>query len=126
MSDKQVREILKQVIAHYKMVLHDVELADELRIAGEKEIYAKVDTQLQKNSKSIDEATQALTTLIKDRERALGGQEHYARYISSGGGTTSQCECGKVFSTTNELNGHINWHLARLQTLSAPQVKEKS
>lgn len=45
------------------------------------------------------------------------GQEHYARGISAGGGTTSQCECGKIFSFESELLGHINWHREALANL---------
>jgi hypothetical protein len=52
-----------------------------------------------------------ILALFDSQLKAESKKEHYARTISSGGGTTSECNCGQIFTDTHELNGHIDWQL---------------
>lgn len=51
--------------------------------------------------------------------------EHYPLALSSGGGTTSQCACGKVFSFEADLQGHIDWQLKKLAATYEPLGEKK-
>lgn len=73
------------------------------------------------------EAKTALTSLLKEAEAkgydkgkvdgAIEPQEHYSAPLVGSGGTASRCACGRLFPTSAELQGHIDWQLARLTTL---------
>jgi hypothetical protein len=72
----------------------------------------KLTIDIMQSSRGFKKAKAALRQLIREAD-----QEHYKLTFSDGGGTTCQCECGKIFSTDSELKGHIAWHIARLREL---------